>query len=152
MEKLWMWFPLPAILFASLVSVSGSIWLSEVQGYVPCPYCWALRIIAFVTLVSSAFGLASASTNTRRKVGFSIIVLSVIGVIIATPFVGSSENPGVEESICVEECEEIPVVLGLSTYEWALITNLFIFASAVVLLLQIKHLQGVLDNVQGVEG
>gem|GEM_PF-5267641 len=131
--------PLPTILLISLLSFSSSVWLSEVQGYTPCPYCWTLRIIALATLVGSAYGLASTSTKLRRRVGFSIIALSMVGMVVAAPFVFSSQNPGSEEPICVEECEETPVVFGLSTYAWAFITNLFIFASAVILLQQLQN-------------
>ncbi len=63
----------------TVLSMAGSLYLSEVAKYVPCELCWYQRILMYPQIV--LLGLALAKKN--RDVVMQIFVLSGLGAIIA---------------------------------------------------------------------
>lgn len=82
--------------FAWLVSVSatlGSLYFSEVLGYVPCELCWYQRILMYP--LSIILGIAAYHNETAiRKY---VLPLSVFGGIISTYHYMLQKVPGFKE-------------------------------------------------------
>jgi disulfide bond formation protein DsbB len=63
----------------SLTATSGSLFFSEVLGYVPCELCWFQRIFMYPLPIIFLVALLRQDRNVRRYA----LPLSVIGAIIA---------------------------------------------------------------------
>jgi disulfide bond formation protein DsbB len=63
----------------SIVAVSGSLYLSDVIGYVPCKLCWFQRIFMYPIVI--LLGIASYK-NDRKQIGY-VLPLSIIGGLIS---------------------------------------------------------------------
>lgn len=67
------------VFIISLTSMSGSLYFSEVIGYIPCVLCWWQRIFMYPLVLISLVGLFKKSTDTITY----ILPLSIIGNIIS---------------------------------------------------------------------
>ncbi|MFH1171460.1 MAG: disulfide bond formation protein B, partial [bacterium] len=67
------------VFFVALLSMLGSLALSEISGYAPCDLCWYQRILMYPLVI--LFGLALLKKN--RDVRLQGIVLSILGGILA---------------------------------------------------------------------
>src|SRR5699024_8376374 len=63
----------------SLVAVFGSLFYSEVMGYVPCELCWIQRIFMYPLVI--IYGVAAFKKEI--KMGLSGFFLSAIGLCIS---------------------------------------------------------------------
>jgi disulfide bond formation protein DsbB len=63
----------------SIVAVSGSLYLSDVIGYVPCKLCWFQRIFMYPIVI--LLGIACYK-NDRKQIGY-VLPLSIIGGLIS---------------------------------------------------------------------
>lgn len=78
----WKFLGKNALLFAfivALVSMSGSLFFSEVLGYAPCKLCWFQRIFMYPLVLI----LGIALFKRERKIFRYVIPMSVIGGLIA---------------------------------------------------------------------
>jgi disulfide bond formation protein DsbB len=73
----------------SLAAVSGSLYFSEVAGYIPCQLCWFQRILMY----PQAILLGIASYRQDRGIIVYSVPLSVIGGIISLYHYGEQKIP-----------------------------------------------------------
>ena len=77
------WFADKSLLLVTVImggSMLGSLWYSEVIGYVPCLLCWYQRIAIFSIGIISFIALIK---NHGKEVWSYISTLSVLGIIVA---------------------------------------------------------------------
>lgn len=77
----------------SLVATGGSLFLSEVLGYMPCSLCWFQRIFMYPLVI--LLGRA-AIRDDRSIVGYAV-PLSVIGGLISVYHYAKQKVPGFDE-------------------------------------------------------
>ncbi|MEX2627948.1 MAG: disulfide bond formation protein B [Ilumatobacteraceae bacterium] len=74
----------------------GSLWFSEVAGFVPCRLCWFQRIamypLAVVTLVAAIRG--------DRRVGWYVVPIAVLGAGVALWHYAIEWRPALEGGAC----------------------------------------------------
>ncbi len=75
--------------FVALLATTGSLYFSEVAGYVPCTLCWYQRIAMYPLVVILAVGAA------RRDGAAAVyaLALAVIGALIAAVPLGPGVDP-----------------------------------------------------------
>jgi disulfide bond formation protein DsbB len=84
------------ILFAfivSLVATGGSLFLSEVLGFIPCSLCWYQRIMMYPLVLL----LGRAAILDDRKIAGYALPLSIIGGLISTYHYAKQKIPGFNE-------------------------------------------------------
>jgi disulfide bond formation protein DsbB len=84
------------ILFAWIVSLAatgGSLFLSEIMGYVPCALCWYQRIFMYPLV----FILGRAAIRDDRTITGYALPLSIIGGIIALYHYANQKVPGLAD-------------------------------------------------------
>jgi len=74
----------------SLAATGGSLFLSEIMGFIPCNLCWFQRIFMYPLVI--LLGRA-AYKNDRNIVGYAL-PLSVIGGLISLYHYGEQKIPG----------------------------------------------------------
>jgi len=67
-------------LLAAWIAMCGSLYLSEVAGYIPCTFCWYQRILMYPLAVIIAIGL----WRQDRHLPFFVLPLSVVGIGVST--------------------------------------------------------------------
>ena len=84
-------YSLNIALLVSLTSVLGSLYFSEIRGFVPCKLCWYQRIFMYPQAVI----LAIAMSRKLKDIFSYTLVLSFIGGVIAlyNYFLQISPNP-----------------------------------------------------------
>lgn len=60
----------------SLLALSGSLFYSEIMGYIPCELCWIQRIFMYPLVV--IYGVAAFKKDVR--IAFPGLILSLIGI------------------------------------------------------------------------
>ena len=68
------------ILIVSLVATSGSLYFSEVKGYLPCSLCWFQRIFMYPQVLLSGIALL----RNDKGIIYSLLPVSVVGIIFST--------------------------------------------------------------------
>lgn len=63
----------------SVIAVCGSLYLSDVIGFIPCKLCWFQRIFMYPIVI--ILGIASYK-NDRKQIGY-VLPLSIIGGLIS---------------------------------------------------------------------
>jgi disulfide bond formation protein DsbB len=81
---------LPLATAIATVATAGSLYLSEVAGYLPCTLCWYQRIAMYPLVVI----LGVASWRRDREVWMTALPLAVIGSVIAVWHILIERNPG----------------------------------------------------------
>ncbi|RPF53178.1 disulfide bond formation protein DsbB [Aquisalibacillus elongatus] len=64
----------------ALVATLGSLYFSEILGYVPCKMCWFQRILMYPMVVILLIGIAIKDV----KAVYYTIALSIIGYLVST--------------------------------------------------------------------
>jgi disulfide bond formation protein DsbB len=77
----------------SVIATLGSLYFSEIRGYVPCELCWYQRILMYP--LSVLLGIAAYSGDTSIKK--YVLPLSIIGGIISTYHYMLQKIPGFHE-------------------------------------------------------
>jgi len=67
-------------LLAAWIAMCGSLYFSEVAGYIPCTFCWYQRILMYPLAVIIAVGL----WRQDRHLPIYILPLSVLGIGVST--------------------------------------------------------------------
>ncbi|WP_312125101.1 disulfide oxidoreductase [Lysinibacillus boronitolerans] len=65
--------------FVSLVAISGSLYFSEIRGFIPCDLCWFQRIFMYPLVVILGIGTFQSDISVKKFV----LPLSVIGGVIS---------------------------------------------------------------------
>ncbi len=81
---------LPVAAGVAGVATAGSLWMSEVAGYVPCVLCWYQRIAMYPLVVI----LAIAAWRRDGQVWLTAVPISVIGGAISIWHLVIERNPG----------------------------------------------------------
>lgn len=87
--------PVLALGIAATATI-GSLYFSEVVGYVPCNLCWYQRIAMY----SSAVILAVAVVMRDRAAAPYVLTLSLAGLVISGYHYVVEWNPGLETDVC----------------------------------------------------
>lgn len=75
-KNLWMEY---SILLVSLVATSGSLYYSEIVGFIPCELCWYQRILMYPIVAISLVGIIKKD----REFWKYILPLSLIGMCVS---------------------------------------------------------------------
>ncbi|WP_058308252.1 disulfide oxidoreductase [Gracilibacillus massiliensis] len=121
----------------SLVATMGSLFYSEVMGYIPCELCWYQRILMYPLVV--IYGYALYKKDIRFA--FPGLLLSGIGILVSTYHYLIQKFPGLQDagSACgVVPCNATYVdYFGFITIPFqALIAFLVIFSIHAYLMVQ----------------
>ena len=81
------------------VSMSGSLWFSEVAGFLPCRLCWAQRACMYPLVVVLAVAMVRRSAISARARQLAI-ALAGVGAVVATYHVVVERFPSLETSAC----------------------------------------------------
>jgi len=85
----WAWF-------VALVASTGSLYLSDVVGFVPCSLCWYQRIAMYPLVVLLFVGMIRGDAPVWRYA----LPLSVIGAVIAAYHVTIQLQPSLDVGVC----------------------------------------------------
>jgi disulfide bond formation protein DsbB len=77
----------------SLVATGGSLFLSEVLGYIPCQLCWFQRICMYPLVLL----LGRAALRDDRHIAGYALPLSMIGGLIAAYHYAEQKVPGLAD-------------------------------------------------------
>lgn len=62
----------------SFVAMMGSLYFSEIKGFIPCEYCWYQRILMYPLAII----LMIAILRNDKKIRYYILPLSIIGMLL----------------------------------------------------------------------
>lgn len=65
--------------FVSLIATLGSLYFSEIKGFIPCDLCWFQRILMYPLVVILGIGTFQSDTSVKKYV----LPLSIVGSIIS---------------------------------------------------------------------
>ncbi len=102
-----------AVLLAAIVAItamSGSLYYSQVAGYVPCELCWFQRIGMYASAVILVVATIRADLGVRPYV----LTLAGIGAVISTYHVAVQRIPEVTSLACT--VEEPCTVIWVNTF------------------------------------
>lgn len=74
----------------------GSLWFSEVAGFVPCRLCWFQRIAMYPLMPI----LLVAAIRSDRRVGWYVVPTAVIGAFLAAWHYAIEWRPSLEGGVC----------------------------------------------------
>ncbi|EMR04991.1 Thiol-disulfide oxidoreductase C [Bhargavaea cecembensis DSE10] len=83
-----------AVWTVSLVATAGSLYFSEVRGYIPCEMCWYQRILMYPIVV---IGAVAYFRKDFRAAAYTL-ALSVIGGMISLYHYGIQKLPALQDS------------------------------------------------------
>jgi disulfide bond formation protein DsbB len=87
---------LPLATAIAVVATGGSLYLSEVAGYLPCALCWYQRIAMYpLTIV-----LGVAALRGDRQVWRTAVPLAVIGAGVSVWHIAIERNPSLGGGVC----------------------------------------------------
>jgi disulfide bond formation protein DsbB len=78
------------------VATAGSLYFSEVAGFVPCALCWYQRIAMYPLVVVLGIAAVRGDVGVRRYVG----PVAVIGAAISIYHIGVERLPGLPTGSC----------------------------------------------------
>lgn len=76
-------------LAAAWVATAGSLYMSEVLGWIPCLWCWYQRIFMYPLALILAAGLSMRDRNTPKYA----LVLAIPGILASTYHIGLQKIP-----------------------------------------------------------
>ena len=76
--------------FVSLVATSGSLYFSEIKGFIPCDLCWIQRIFMYPLVVILGIGTFQSDTSVKKYV----LPLSLVGSVISILHYLEQKVPG----------------------------------------------------------
>lgn len=65
--------------FVSLIATLGSLYFSEIRGFIPCDLCWLQRIFMYPLVLILGIGTFQSDVSVRKYV----LPLSIIGGVIS---------------------------------------------------------------------
>lgn len=81
----------------ALIATAGSLYFSEVRGFIPCQLCWYQRILMYPEFII----LGIASYRGDRNIAVYVLPLSIMGLIIALYHYGEQKVPWLRvEGLC----------------------------------------------------
>ena len=86
----------------SLLAVFGSLFYSEVMGYIPCDLCWYQRILMYPLVVIYGVALIRKDIN----VAFPGVILSGIGILVSVYHYSLQKVPFLQDVGCI--CGDVP--------------------------------------------
>ena len=78
------------------VATAGSLYFSEVAGYVPCALCWYQRIAMYPLVVLLGIAAVRGDIGIRRYVG----PIAAVGAVISIYHIGVERLPGLPTGSC----------------------------------------------------
>lgn len=94
----------------SLVATLGSLFFSEIMGYIPCDLCWIQRILMYPIVVITTVALI------KKNVAIAIpsIILSGIGMVVSAYHYGLQKLPLLQNAGGI--CGNVPCNLQYINY------------------------------------
>ena len=86
----------------ALIATAGSLYFSEVRGYIPCTLCWVQRIFMYPLVI--VIGVAYVQKNVR--IAATTLVFSVIGGCISLYHYGLQKLDFLSDS--APSCGQVP--------------------------------------------
>ena len=86
----------------TLVATAGSLYFSEIRGYIPCELCWIQRIFMYPLVIVT--GVAYFQKNVR--IALTTLILSAIGGLISLYHYGIQKLAFLSES--APSCGQVP--------------------------------------------
>ena len=116
----------------SLLATLGSLFYSEIMGYIPCELCWIQRILMYPQVI--IIGLALIKQN--KSIAIPAVWLSGIGILVSIYHYGLQKVPFLQNADGM--CGEVPCNLQYVNY-FNFITIPFLagIAFAIILILSI---------------
>lgn len=87
---------LPLAVAIALVASAGSLYFSEVAGYVPCAMCWYQRIAMYPLVVV----VGVAALRSDRRVWQTAIPVATVGALISIWHIAVERNPRLGGEVC----------------------------------------------------
>jgi len=94
----------------SLLAVFGSLFYSEVIGYIPCELCWYQRILMYPLII--IYGTALIKKDIH--IAFPGIILSGIGIVVSVYHYSLQKMPALKDAGGF--CGEVPCTLQYVNY------------------------------------
>lgn len=94
----------------SLLATLGSLYFSEILGYVPCHLCWIQRIFMYPIVIISTVALL----KKNKYIAYSAVYLSGIGMLISMYHYGLQKIPFVGDASGL--CGDVPCNLQYINY------------------------------------
>ena len=94
----------------SLVATAGSLFFSEVLGYIPCDLCWIQRIFMYPIVIISTAALLKKNID----IAYSILFLSGIGMLFSLYHYGLQKLPFLQDAGGI--CGQVPCNLQYINY------------------------------------
>ncbi|MCM3612343.1 disulfide oxidoreductase [Planococcus sp. MERTA32b] len=124
----------------ALIATAGSLYFSEVRGYIPCELCWIQRIFMYPLLI--VVGVAYFQKNAR--IALTSLIISGIGGMISLYHYGIQKLAFLSDS--APSCGQVPCTgqyinyFGFITIPFlALIAFILIAGMSIYLLKTIKE-------------
>lgn len=120
----------------ALVATAGSLYFSEIRGYVPCTLCWIQRIFMYPLVL--IIGIAYAQKNVR--IALTALVFSLIGGCISLYHYGLQKLDFLSDS--APSCGQVPCTgqyinwLGFITIPFLALTAFILIAGMSMYLLK----------------
>jgi len=77
----------------ALVAMLGSLYFSEVRGYIPCELCWYQRILMYP--LALVLGIAAYSDDIRQR--RYVLPISILGMLVSGYHYLHQKLPGLAE-------------------------------------------------------
>lgn len=90
------WWPVAGAWFVALLAMLGSLYLSDVIGFVPCLLCWYQRIAMYPLVLVLGMGMLTRDPRVWRYA----IPLPVVGFLIAAYHVALQYQPALDVVSC----------------------------------------------------
>ncbi|SDE84124.1 disulfide bond formation protein DsbB [Bhargavaea beijingensis] len=125
-----------AVWTVSLVATAGSLYFSEVRGYIPCELCWYQRILMYPMVVIGAVAIF----RKDFRVAVYTLALSVIGGLISLYHYGIQKLPALQDS--APSCGQVSCTgayinwIGFVTIPFLALTAFIIIAVLSLLMLK----------------
>ncbi|MCW1927423.1 disulfide formation protein C [Bhargavaea beijingensis] len=125
-----------AVWTVSLVATAGSLYFSEVRGYIPCELCWYQRILMYPMVVIGAVAIF----RKDFRVAVYTLALSVIGGLISLYHYGIQKLPALQDS--APSCGQVSCTgayinwMGFVTIPFLALTAFIIIAVLSLLMLK----------------
>lgn len=120
----------------ALVATAGSLYFSEIRGYIPCTLCWVQRIFMYPLVL--VIGIAYVQKNVR--IAATTLAFSIIGGCISLYHYGLQKLDFLADS--APSCGQVPCTgqyinwLGFITIPFLALTAFILLAGMSIYLLK----------------
>lgn len=111
----------------SLLATAGSLFFSEVLGYIPCDLCWIQRIFMYPIVIISTVALLKKNIN----MSYPILFLSGIGMLFSIYHYSLQKVPLLQDAGGI--CGQVPCNLQYINY-FGFITIPFLAGTAFIVI------------------